>query len=83
MTSLYAAIKTLALDRGYSLSTLAEKMGVNRRTLYPAMSGNPRLSNLQRIADGLGFRLSDIIAIEEEIDDPEPDEPTNTNQKGK
>ena len=68
MTALAGAIQQLAKERGLSLSALADKMGVNRKTLYSCIHGNPRLSNLQRIADALGFRLSDIIGIAEEIE---------------
>ncbi|EMM8868629.1 TPA: helix-turn-helix transcriptional regulator [Klebsiella oxytoca] len=68
MKALGGAIQQLAKERGMSLSTLADKIGINRKTLYSCIHGNPRLSGLQRIADGLGFRLSDIIAIAEEIE---------------
>ncbi|MDU9355283.1 helix-turn-helix transcriptional regulator [Klebsiella sp. 141153] len=67
MKALGGAIQQLAKERGLSLSALADKIGINRKTLYSCIHGNPRLSGLQRIADGLGFRLSDIIAIAEEI----------------
>lgn len=69
MSALGGAIQQLAKERGLSLSALADKIGVNRKTLYSCIHGNPRLSGLQRIADGLGFRLSDIIAIAEEIEE--------------
>lgn len=69
MTALAGAIQQLAKERGLSLCALADKIGVNRKTLYTCIHGNPRLSGLQRIADGLGFRLSDIIAIAEEIEE--------------
>lgn len=68
MKALGGAIQQLAKERGLSLSALADKIGINRKTLYSCIHGNPRLSGLQRIADGLGFRLSDIIAIAEEIE---------------
>ncbi|EMN0593165.1 helix-turn-helix transcriptional regulator [Klebsiella aerogenes] len=68
MKALGGAIQQLAKERGMSLSALADKIGINRKTLYSCIHGNPRLSGLQRIADGLGFRLSDIIAIAEEIE---------------
>lgn len=68
MTALAGAIQQLANERGLSLSALADKMGVNRKTLYSCIHGNPRLSDLQRIADVLGFLLSDIIGIAEEIE---------------
>lgn len=72
MTSLYATIQALAKERGLSLSGLADRMGVNRKTLYSCVHGNPRLSSLQNIADTLNVRLSDIIAIAEDVEDAEP-----------
>lgn len=72
MTSLYATIQALAKERGLSLSGLADRMGVNRKTLYSCVNGNPRLSSLQNIADTLNVRLSDIIAIVEDVEDAGP-----------
>lgn len=69
MTSLASTIQFLAKERGMSVSALADKMGVNRKTLYSCIHGNPRLSSLQSIADALNIRLSDIIAIAEDVDD--------------
>lgn len=69
MTTLASTIQFLAKERGMSVSALADKMGVNRKTLYSCIHGNPRLSSLQSIADALNIRLSDIIAIIEDVDD--------------
>lgn len=68
-SSLAATIQALAKERGMSITALADKIGVNRKTLYAALHGNPRLSNLQRIADGLGVRLSDVIALSEDVEE--------------
>lgn len=72
MTSLSATIQVLAKERGLTISGLADKMGVNRKTLYSCIYGNPRLSSLQRIADALNVRLSDVIAIAEEVEQAAP-----------
>ena len=72
MTSLSATIQTLAKERGLSISGLADKMGVNRKTLYSCIHGNPRLSSLQGIADALNVRLSDVIAIAEDVERAAP-----------
>ncbi|WP_368082445.1 helix-turn-helix domain-containing protein [Klebsiella oxytoca] len=69
MTTLASTIQFLVKERGMSVSALADKMGVNRKTLYSCIHGNPRLSSLQSIADALNIRLSDIIAIAEDVDD--------------
>ncbi|MBW9400317.1 helix-turn-helix transcriptional regulator [Leclercia sp. EC_58] len=72
MTSLSATIQALAKERGLSISGLADKMGVNRKTLYSCIHGNPRLSSLQSISDALNVRLSDVIAIAEDVEQAAP-----------
>lgn len=72
MTSLGSTIQTLAKERGLTLSSLADKMGINRKTLYSCVHGNPRLSSLRNIAEALNVRLSDVIAIAEEVEDAAP-----------
>lgn len=72
MTSLGSTIQTLAKERGLTLSSLADKMGINRKTLYSCVHGNPRLSILRNIAEALNVRLSDVIAIAEEVEDAAP-----------
>lgn len=72
MISVSETIRFLAKERGLSLSDLAGKMGINRKTLYSCIHGNPRLSSLQKIADALNVRLSDIIAIAEDVEDAAP-----------
>lgn len=73
MTSISATIQALAKERGLSISGLADKMGVNRKTLYSCIHGNPRLSSLQSIADALNVRLSDVIAIAEDVEQAAPE----------
>lgn len=67
MISLASTIQVLAKERGMSISELADKMGVNIKTLYSSIHGNPRLSILQNLAEALNVRLSDIIAINENV----------------
>jgi DNA-binding phage protein len=74
MTALSSTVQVLAKERGMSISALADKMGVNRKTLYSCIHGNPRLSSLQHIADALNVRLSDILAIAEDVEDAAPQE---------
>lgn len=73
MTSLSATIQALAKERGLSISGLADKMGVNRKMLYSCIHGNPRLSSLQSIAHALNVRLSDVIAIAEDVEQAAPE----------
>ncbi|WP_049079402.1 helix-turn-helix domain-containing protein [Klebsiella michiganensis] len=74
MTALSSTVQVMAKERGMSISALADKMGVNRKTLYSCIHGNPRLSSLQSIADALNVRLSDILAIPEDVEDAAPQE---------
>jgi len=53
------ALKTVTVASG-GISTLAHRTSLNRQNLYRILSpqGNPRLSTLESILHGLGFRLS-------------------------
>ena len=53
------ALKTVTFASG-GISTLANRTSLNRQNLYRILSpqGNPRLSTLENILHGLGFRLS-------------------------
>lgn len=53
------ALKTVTIASG-GISTLANRTRLNRQNLYRILSpqGNPRLSTLENILHGLGFRLS-------------------------
>ncbi|AUR82837.1 Cro/C1-type helix-turn-helix domain protein [Vibrio phage 1.029.O._10N.261.55.A7] len=62
MVNLHKAVKKLCIDRDLTISQLAESMGVNRKTLYSAISnGNPRLSTVEGIAAALGVSASTLI----------------------
>jgi len=62
MLNLHKAVKKACIDADTNISDLAKKMGVNRKTLYSAISnGNPRLSTIKGIADNLGIKASKLI----------------------
>lgn len=57
--ALLLALRTVAEAKG-GVPALAERVGMNRQSLYKALSsaGNPRLSTIGAILHGLGYRLS-------------------------
>jgi probable addiction module antidote protein len=58
------ALRTVTEVRG-GITELAKKTNMNRQHLYRTLSekGNPRLSTLETVLHGLGFRLS-ILPLE-------------------
>lgn len=53
------AVRDVAKAQG-GIAALSERTGLNRQSLYKALSakGNPRLDTLGAILNGLGFRLA-------------------------
>lgn len=62
MVDLHKSVKKVCIDKGITVSDVAERMGVNRKTLYSAMSnGNPRLSTIEGIAKALEVKVWELI----------------------
>ena len=62
MLNLHKAVKKACIDADTNISDLSKKMGVNRKTLYSAISnGNPRLSTIEKIAKSLEIKVSELI----------------------
>ena len=67
MVNLHKAVKKACIDKDLNISTLAELMGVNRKTLYSAISnGNPGLTTIEKISSNLGLKVSELIIMGEE-----------------
>lgn len=67
MVDLHKATKRACIDKDMTISDLAIKMGVNRKTLYSAISnGNPRLSTINGIAYSLDIKTSELIGMGED-----------------
>lgn len=63
MIELHKSVKKLCVDKGITMKELANKMGVNKTTLYSAIrNGNPTLSTIENIAKGLDVKVSEVIA---------------------
>lgn len=57
-------ISKLIKEKGYTIEEVAKKMGVSRISLAQtiAVSANPTVATLQRIADAIGCKVSDFFA---------------------
>lgn len=54
-------IKRVVKEHGYTLSDVAQNMGITRVTLSQTISRNPTINTLQRIADVIGADISDFF----------------------
>lgn len=54
-------VKQLCKAKGITLKDLADKIGIARESLTRALDGNPTLSTIQGIADGLNIEVSQLF----------------------
>jgi transcriptional regulator with XRE-family HTH domain len=54
-------IKEVVKERGLTMQEVARKMGVKPPTLSRAINGNPTIGTLQKIADVLEVKVSDLV----------------------
>lgn len=62
-------IKKTIKDKGYTISLVAEKMGINRVTLTNMISGNPTYNTMSRVAEAIGCSVVDFFSDERTDDD--------------
>lgn len=55
-------IKEICSEKGISLQTLANQMGITYQSLHATINGNPTLSRLQELADNLGVGVSELLS---------------------
>jgi len=65
MSLLKVAVKTAIARKGITIIELADKMGRNRKTVYSAINGNPSLSTVEKIAEAMDMKVSELIALGE------------------
>lgn len=66
MIDLHKGVKKLCIDKNTTISNLAEDIGIERTSLYSAISnGNPVLKTMEGIAKALGVTLSKLIEYSE------------------
>ena len=56
-------IKNIAKEKGYTMTRIADELGINRVTLAQSLNGNPTLHRLQEIANVLGCSVGDFIRL--------------------
>ena len=54
-------VKEILRDKGMTINDLANVMGINRVTLSNIIKGNPTLETLQKIANSLGVKITELF----------------------
>lgn len=54
-------IKEVIKEKGMTVNSLAEKMGINRVGLSNHINGNPSVEVLERIADAIGCPVTELF----------------------
>lgn len=66
MDNIYDQIKAVALENGFTLVALSEKMGISRQALNAAMK-SPSYPTLKKISETLGIPLWQLFASREDV----------------
>jgi len=54
-------IKEIIKEKGTTIQSIADAIGVNRVTLSNSINGNPTLETLNKIADALGVSVTELF----------------------
>jgi transcriptional regulator with XRE-family HTH domain len=54
-------IKEICKAKGITLEALSEKLGIGYQSLHSAMTGNPKLDTLSKIAAALGVSVTELL----------------------
>lgn len=54
-------IKDVIKDKGLTIQSLADRMGINRVNLSSSINGNPTIETLGKIADALNVPVSELF----------------------
>lgn len=54
-------IKEVLKEKGYTIQSLSELMGVNRVSLTNSINGNPTVETLDKIASTIGVDISELF----------------------
>ena len=60
-------VKTIAKQKGFTMTQIAKEMGVTNITLSQNLARNPTIKTLKRIADILGCEVGDFFQDETTI----------------
>lgn len=66
----YMDVKAIIKQKGFTIDSVAKKMGITRVTLAQNLSRNPTVGTLQKIADVIGCKVGDFFVDELEPADP-------------
>ncbi|MDD6210501.1 MAG: helix-turn-helix transcriptional regulator [Bacteroidales bacterium] len=55
-------IKEVIKEKGYSVSSFAEKLGMKQESLSRIINGNPTIGTLEKIATALNVDITDLFA---------------------
>ena len=54
-------IKEIIKEKGMTIQSLADKMGINRVNLSSSINGNPTIETLGKIASAIGVPVTDLF----------------------
>lgn len=54
-------IKEILKEKGYTIQSLSDEMGVNRVSLTNSINGNPTVETLEKIASTIGVDISELF----------------------
>lgn len=54
-------VKEVLKEKGYTIQSLSEAMGVNRVSLTNSINGNPTVETLEKIASTIGIDISELF----------------------
>lgn len=54
-------VKEVLKEKGYTIQSLSEVMGVNRVSLTNSINGNPTVETLEKIASTIGVDISELF----------------------
>lgn len=60
-------VKTIIKQKGFTMESVAKKMGITRVTLAQNLSRNPTVGTLQKIADVIGCKVGDFFVDDMDI----------------
>lgn len=60
-------IKEIIKEKGLTISSLAEKMDINRVNLSNMINGNPTLETLEKIANALDVPITELFQSESSL----------------
>lgn len=65
MSDIAKAVKIAAIQKNMSMNDIATKISITRGGLHQIITGNPTKGNIDRIANALEMKPSELIAFGE------------------